>query len=82
MPKEEDVNYLQVEPVDYAPVEIKAKDEFYIKAEWTSFDVTLNNGYTDKQLDEYAFGGDPHYTKLVSTSPAGARKMFLRNNFV
>jgi len=76
MPQADEVHYLQVEPVDYTPVEIKAKDEFYLRAEWNSFQVSLNNGMTDKQLEEYAYGGDPHYTKLVSSSSAGARKFF------
>lgn len=76
MPRVDEVFYLNVEPVDYAPIEIAVKDEFFIDAKWTGFSITLNNGYTDEQLRGYGHSGDSYYTKLVSTAPAGARKFF------
>jgi len=76
MPHREEVFYLNVEPRDYAPVRVSVKDQFYINAEWTKFEISLNGGMSDAAIEELSYGGDPYYTKLVSKSPTSARKFF------
>jgi len=65
---ENQVHYLQVEPVDTKPFEAEGKD-FTVKTSWTSF-----SAYDPKADFQSA---DPHYTQYASTSPTAARKFYL-----
>ena len=67
LPWEKEVHYLQVEPVDYKPMDVKGKD-FTVRCEWNTF-----KAYSP---DSDFQSMDPYYTYYEAKSPTGARKLF------
>jgi hypothetical protein len=66
-PYENTVHYLKVEPPDTKPFIAEGSD-FKISVKWTKFE-TYSPGSDFQQ-------SDPHYTLLVSSAPASARKLY------
>lgn len=64
---EDTVSFLEVEPADYKPIQIKGKD-FTMKCTWVEFETY------DPSADFQSM--DPSYTMYNSKSKASARKMF------
>jgi len=64
---EEAVHYLNVNPEDALPMDVKAKD-FSIISEWTKFEW--------KTYDSEPHSMDPSYSVIESSSPASARKLY------
>lgn len=65
--RDEVVHYLKVEPENMEPFNVKAKD-FTLAVSWLEFGAYSPGS----DLQQH----DPHYTKIVSKSPAAARKLY------
>lgn len=65
--QESQVFWLEVEPADYRPMEIQGED-FVLTCEWAAFEAT-SPGSDFQQAD-------PYYSKIISSAPGGARKLF------
>jgi hypothetical protein len=68
--QENEVSYLEVEPVDYKPVSFKGKG-FSGKAEWTKFEF-----WDEKSKDEYMEQMEGMRAFYSNKSAGGARKLF------
>ena len=67
LPDEQEVHYLQVEPADYKPMDVKAKD-FSVHCEWNTFEAYS----PDSDFQSH----DPYYIYYEAKSPTAARKLF------
>jgi len=65
----DEVYFLEVEPADYTAMDIKGKG-FTVDTQWNSFSAVVYDKNNGPQSHE------PSYTKMVSKSPAAARKFF------
>lgn len=67
LPHMQDVFYLEVEPGDYTPLDVRGKD-FGVRSKWTDFDMYEDSGVTNPSEGMSDF--------YKSKSPGAARKMF------
>ena len=70
LPQEKEVWYLEIEPVDYKPVDVRGKN-FSFTAKWTEF-----RACSPRSTMNYPGDGQPNYSCIEQTSKGTARKLY------